>query len=165
MFADIPMHPFPRVRAVRDDEFNDLIRMAGAIHAEYGLGPTWVESDVRDLLEKQSKDHCVVSVGTTGRMEGTMVLSLNNLWFNRGYWTVQDRWVYVSPEYRADANNISDLLGFATWYAHDFLNIPLVISIMSTDRGEAKTRLFKKHLKTEPIGGMFLVEPAAQRID
>lgn len=160
--ADVFIHPFPRVRAARLDELDFLIEHAGRIHEENGIGPKWDADVVRDHVTEgligdrngQRRAFCAV-VGDNGRIEGSMLLFLNHLWYNRDYWLLEDRWIFVLPEYRQGGRNVRDLLGFAKNWS-DTLGIPLCLSILSTVRTKAKMRIFQRTLG-EPAGGFFLV--------
>lgn len=130
-------------------------------HAENGIGPL-NENKVRSIMRRafglHRNDPGVIGiVGTASRIEGSICLVVEPLWYGDEPF-LQEVWHYVAPEYRR-STHAKDLIAWAkqlTLPPPLGIGLPLWIGITSTERTEAKARLYRKHLG-EPVGHAWLV--------
>ena len=94
-----------------------------------------------------------------GVIAGCIGMNLGTFWYSDD-WHVEEYWNLVRLPYRKHIGNDShrsfyakDLINFAKWYA-DYMNLILNIGIISTQRTEAKCRLYSRVL--QPTGQFFM---------
>lgn len=167
--ANVAPWPFPRVRPAQVEEIEPLMFMCRKLHDENGIGPRMDEGMVRDEVYKifdsmkvdrdenddAGKDRrlgIIGVIGDEGRIEGSVCLIATRLWY-ANYWWLEDRWCFVLPEYRK-SDNSKQLIQFAKWLASD-MGLPLMMSLISNKRTEAKIRLFERELG--PKAGAFFL--------
>lgn len=163
--ANVAPWPFPRIRPAQMEEIEPLMLMCRKLHDENGIGPKMDEHMVREevykifgsmgQMEEDQKDRrlgIIAVIGDGRRIEGSVCLIATRLWY-ANYWWLEDRWCFVLPEYRK-SDNSKQLLLFAKWLAAD-MGLPLMMSLLSNKRTEAKIRLFERELG--PKAGAFFL--------
>lgn len=149
--------PWPqmRIRFATRDDLPELMRLCRSLAGENAIAPMMDDLVHMELLQSIDRQGgCIGVIGDPGRIEGAICLRLNHLWYNTGYFWLEDRFAYVYPQHRA-SNNASDLLDWARWWAVQ-LDIPLMLGIVSNERTQAKIRLYERKLGAMS-GALFLV--------
>jgi len=146
--------PFPRIRGVRDSEIKPLMEMCVRLHEENGIGHRMDPNRVLAVIEKAvaNKQGWIGVIGDNGRIEGSICLLINQMWYS-DQWCIEEFWNYVLPEYR-QSDNAKQLIRCAKWVS-DEMGMPMLISILSNIRTEAKIRMYRRELG-EPAGAFFL---------
>ena len=90
-------------------------------------------------------------IGDVGRLEALVFVTIGTYWYSHDR-HLEEFIVYVDPECRqsAHARTLIDWMKSQS----DRVGIPLVTGIISTERTEAKVRLYRRML--EPVGAFFL---------
>jgi len=97
---------------------------------------------------------CGVIGPVGGKLEGAVLLSMGEMWYSKEL-ILEEKAIFVDPEYRsAKGGRARKLAEFAKKTAED-LKIPLAIGVLSTQRTEAKMRLYKR-VFGQPAGVYFL---------
>lgn len=93
-------------------------------------------------------------IGEPGKIEGAIALVVSQLWY-ADTWHIEELWNFVRPEYRR-STNAKSLIEFSKGVQAK-LNIPLLIGILSSERTEAKERLYQRQLGDK--AGVYFVYP------
>ena len=90
-------------------------------------------------------------IGDIGKLEALVFVTLGSYWYSHDR-HLEEFIVYVDPECRQSAH----ARVLIEWMKHqsDRTGLPLVTGIISTERTEAKVRLYRRML--EPVGAFFL---------
>lgn len=163
--ANVAPWPFPRIRPAQIHEIEPLMLMCRKLHDENGIGPKMDEFMVREevdrifgsmgQMEQDERDRrlgIIAVIGDENRIEGSVCLIASHLWY-ANYWWLEDRWCFVLPEYRK-SDNSKQLLQFSKWVAAS-MGLPLMMSLLSNRRTEAKIRLYERELG--PKAGAFFL--------
>lgn len=153
--------PFPRIRPAIPSDIDPLMDMCRRMFDEGGIGPKMDEGVVLKEIMRgiyAEKGAFLGVIGDEGRVEGSIYLLVGQLWYNPNFIWLEDRWVFVLPEYRKSQpgklSNAVELLKCAKYFA-ETLGLPLMLSILNNDRTEAKVRLYRR-IFGEPSGAFFL---------
>ncbi len=146
------MNEFHGVRAAKPEDVPQIFKLLLPMHEENGLcllDPPKAYQSIMDLLDPY---HGVVGVidGDDG-IEGSVGMILTSWYYSRDM-HFTEMWNFVRPDKRK-STHAKKLIEFAKWCA-DTLGIPLYMGIVSTDRVEAKQRLYRRQLT--PIGATFI---------
>lgn len=86
-----------------------------------------------------------------GQIVGSIGMNLDSFWYSDD-WYISEYWNYVKPQYRKSigtefkrSDYAKNLIDFAKWCA-ERMNLVLNIGILSTQRTEAKQRLYQRKL-------------------
>lgn len=137
-----------------------LTEIAREVHAENAPHlPTGERVDFDDVAFKARvtaglADSSIVAgilYGESGP-EGAALLEVLKFWYSANGWFLTEHFVYVRPPHRKGRNAIM-LLEFAKRSAKT-LGLPLYVGVMTTSRGDAKSRLYKRAFGA-PYGAYF----------
>lgn len=93
-------------------------------------------------------------IGPKERIEGLVLLRVSQYWYSDDNF-LEEKFVYVHPDYRAaKGGRARKLVEFAK-KASEKLGMPLMIGILSNSRTDAKTRLYERQFGA-PAGAFFL---------
>lgn len=146
-----------RVRfATRVDE-NEVFELCRAMHEEAGQA-AFCERKVRDAMEEAflQKGGIIGVIGAPGEIEGGIFLRTSQPWYSSD-WILEEYLSFVLPEYRR-STNANDLIEFAKKCARS-LGVKLFMGITSTERTEAKVRLYERKL-SKACGALFIYDGA-----
>jgi len=153
--------PFPRIRPALPADIDALMDMCRVMFDENGIGPGMDEGVVLAEMTETilgKRPGFLGVIGDEGRIEGSLFLVTGCLWYNPSYFWLEDRWVFVLPEYRrskqGEPSNAVQLIKCAEHIAGR-LGLPLMLAILNNTRTEAKVRLYRRILG-EPSGAFFL---------
>lgn len=92
--------------------------------------------------------------GETGQIEGAILLRIGTPWYSDEK-IIEEKAIFIHPEFRsARGGRARKLCEFAKQTA-DRLGIPLIIGVLSSERTEAKVRLYQRQFG-QPSGAFFL---------
>ncbi len=125
-----------------------------------------------DIDEGRIKEHILRGTrcdgGLHGIIDGTgpgeLAASIGILWDRWWYskrWMLSQIWLFVRPEYRRLGYD-RDLTAWAEWARREIEAgadhpVSLVNTVISEQRLDAKLRLWRRHSKSEMVGGIFLL--------
>jgi GNAT superfamily N-acetyltransferase len=145
---------FPGVSFARPEDEDEIFAMLLELHKENGLFLV-DEIKVRKVIRSATRlgepnDRGFIGLIRGERIEGSVGLLLDQWWYT-SEWCLQELWCFVHPDFRRQ-NHARRLVDFAKWCS-DKMEMRLVMGIMSTQRTEAKERLYRR--KLTPVGGLF----------
>ncbi len=148
--TDIPDH-FAGIAFARPEDEDAVYAHLLELHRENGLF-TISEHKVRNFirLATEQKGGLIGIIRGETDMEGSAGAIIESTWYSDDL-HLSERWVFVHPDYRRQ-NHASRLVDFLKW-CDGQLNLPLLAGIMSTNRTEAKERLYQRKLTR--LGGFF----------
>ena len=154
----IDTHPISdiSVRVGTPEDVHAVMDVALLCCAENALSKANPEKLLQDVWAALNleKGICGIIGEPGGVVEGVVVLRIGTLWYSDDE-ILEEKSVFVRPEFRsAKGGRAAKLVKFSK-KAADFLKMPLTIGIMSSDRTEAKIRLYKRSLG-EPSGAFWI---------
>jgi|SRR5215831_8810719 len=150
---DIRETPSDEVRPATLDELEDVMALCRALHQEIGIF-TLDEGLVRRRMELaiRGQEGTLGVIGRYREIKAMMYLVLSQYWYTREP-HVAEMFSYVMPKFR-HSSNAKTLIEWAKLTA-DGLGMRLFIGVVSTERTQAKMRLYRRQLG-EPVGGFFI---------
>lgn len=151
------------VRTAGPEDEDAIINLCWRLHRENGLfriDEDKVKGFIHSILHPKEAPWLAPGligvVGTPDDLQGVIILMISSMW----YAADDDRYIeevlnYVPPEHRR-STHAKALIAFAKTCA-DKLGMPLMIGIQSTDRMEAKARLYRRQLPK--LGEFFMFDP------
>lgn len=147
-----------RVRFAERCDFDELLALCRGLHLENGLFEMSMERVASVLMKHFNRDGGIIGViGPPGRIEGMITMQMSQMWYSE-QWLIEELFSYVAPEYRR-SDNAKALVAFAM-QCSERIGLPLLIGIISNERTEAKTRLYRRVLGN-PAGSFFMFDGAA----
>lgn len=152
-----------RLATLADEE--EIMELCRCMHEETGLMPLSerkVREAIREALNNQGG--IIGVIGPPRRIEGCIFLRITQAWYSE-VWHIEEFLSFVLPEYRKSGNAMH-LIEFAKKCARDIINpethkaLTLFMGITSTERTEAKVRLYSRHFDKQ-CGALFRYEGAA----
>lgn len=133
-----------------DQAIFDLLR--NKLYYENGAFSVDDEKTMRTIQTATRGEGGIIGIidGNNGDLAGTIGMQLGQFWYSSD-WHVEEFWNFVSPDYRK-SDYAKNLIDFAKWCAEK-MELVLNIGILSTDRTEAKQRLYARRL--QPAGMFF----------
>lgn len=146
------------VRLAKSEDYDNLLALCEMAHAESGFFPyasELVEDIVRPVLRPNGvvpQHPTVIGVcGPSHAIEASMCLMQTKLYYTHFYGLV-DLWCFVHPDHRRTTHH-KDLLEWAKGVAEQMC-LTLMSGVVSTDRTEAKLRLYRRQFG-QPVGGYY----------
>lgn len=159
------------VRLATPEDYQEIWRLFLQAHNENGifpLAPEKVEFFIQRAIHMdaihpfdQGPRGQIVVIGEVGALQAICFVIIGEFWYSSAN-HLEELLVYVDPEYRQSGHAKS----LIEWMkrAADMLGIPVLSGIMSTERTEAKVRLYKRQMPC--IGAFFLYPtPAAKSLN
>lgn len=134
----------PNVRIAIPGDEDAIFKIFTMAHAENGMGDM-DERRVKDTLAFATRRQGgVIGVidGPDG-LEGCIFMLLSQWWYSNG-WHWEELINFVHPDHRR-STHAKNLIEFAKWWAEQ-MKMPLFIGILTTQRLEAKVRLYQRQL-------------------
>ena len=146
------------VRVGTPDDVHQFMDLCLQGSAENGF----VQPDAQKLLEEVwpalNRDGGICGViGKPGadHFEGGVLLRTSRLWYSDKL-VLEERGIFVHPEYRAAKGGRARKLCEFAKTAADKLDMPLLIGVLSNDRTEGKVRLYER-IFGKPAGAYWLI--------
>lgn len=143
-------------RVATPDDLDEIMAIAvQACHENGFLNPS-PERLLRGIYPALHLDHGIVGVvgPEGGPIQGTVLLHINQHWYSEEQF-LEEKSVFVHPDYRQAAGGRAARLVEFSKKAADRLGLPLLIGVLSSNRTEGKVRMYRR-LLGEPQGAFFL---------
>src|ERR1700722_1514180 len=143
------------VRTGTPADIHPVMRLALAACEENGLADPDPEMLLREIWPSLNLDGGIIGViGEGEALEAAILLRVDCMWYSRSK-TLLERAIFVHPDHRkSKVGRAKMLCEFAKKASYD-LGLPLVIGVLSTERTEAKSRLYIRQFG-DPAGVYFI---------
>lgn len=144
------------VRVGTPADIDGMMRLAEAACEENGLTRADTNKLLQEIWSALNLHHGIVGVigETDTRLEAAILLRTEEMWYSNEP-SLVERAVFVHPDFRsAKGGRAARLVEFAKQAAEN-LGMPLVIGIISSQRTEAKIKMYQRHLG-EPSGAYWI---------
>lgn len=135
-----------------------MVEIALMAAQENGVVTPNPEKLLQDIWPALNREQGIVGIiGAPGeQIEATVLLRIGTMWYaDDANQVLEERAIFVHPEYRsAKGGRAARLCEFAKTVS-DQLSIPLTIGILSSQRTEAKVRMYRRILG-EPSGAFWI---------
>jgi hypothetical protein len=145
-----------KVRSGVPDDYEPMMRLAISACEENGLVRPNLDKLGFEIHASLQRYHGIVGIigPVGGPFEAAILLRVDFLWYSDEP-TLIERAIFVSPDFRAaKGGRAARLCEFAKTAALQ-LDLPLMIGILSSQRTEAKVRLYERQFG-EPSGAYWL---------
>lgn len=147
--------PFPStVRLGIPGDEDQIYKLMCLAYEEQPIFPL-DEDKMREMIK-----HCVnrkggfvgVIDGEDGKLEGYIIAVLSQFWYTKA-WHLEELSNFVRPDLRAlRPGHAKNLINYAKAFA-DVMDYPIIIGILSTQKLEAKIRLYRR--QATQVGAVF----------
>lgn len=144
------------IRLATTDDLDEVMRLAFMACEDNGFLDYSPELLVREIWPALNQDHGLFPVigPAGGEIQGFVLLRIGHMFYSHRQ-CLEEKCLWVHPEYRtAKGGRARKLLEF-TKKSADALGMPLIIGIMSTNRAKGKEALYRRFFG-EPTGAFFL---------
>ena len=145
-----------QIRLATTDDMTEVMRLAVMACQDNGFLDFNQALLAQEIWPALNQDHGLFPVigPPGGAIEGFVLLRIGRMFYSERD-CLEEKCLWVHPEYRsAKGGRARKLLEFTKKTA-DSLHLPLIIGIMSTKRAEGKVALYRR-LFGEPTGAFFL---------
>lgn len=133
---------------------NVIIELMDAAFEEqpiFPLNKAKMRDRVRECLTLKS-GFVALTTNDDGKPVGYLLAIVSAFWYTDAH-IVEELSNFVHPDYRTSGSRGRHLIEFAKWFAEQ-MDLPLIFSILSTQRLAAKTRLYQRQGKL--AGAVFI---------
>lgn len=144
------------VRVGTPEDVDGMMRLAESACEENGLTRPDTNKLLQEIWSALNLHHGIVGVigEPNTRLEAAILLRTEEMWYSNEP-SLVERAVFVHPDFRsAKGGRAARLVEFAKQAATN-LGMPLVIGIISSQRTEAKIKMYQRHLG-EPSGAYWI---------
>lgn len=140
------------VRIAEPKDEDALIRLMKEAFLEQPIFPL-NEQKMREKIRlgTERKNGVVGVVDGPNGIEGYIIMCMAQYWYSDA-WHLEELSNFVHPDHRR-STHAKDLINFAKWFTEQ-LGLPLLLGIMSTQRLDAKIRLYRRQV--QPAGAVFV---------
>jgi hypothetical protein len=144
------------VRLAGVDELENIMPLAVAAAEENGFLTARKDYLLRALWPALNHDRglCGVIGPFGGRLEGFVLLTIGEIFYS-DQTCLEEKVIFVHPDFRAAAGGRAHKLCEFSKHAADTLELPLLIGICSNSRTSAKVKLYTR-MFGEPAGAYWL---------
>jgi GNAT superfamily N-acetyltransferase len=145
-----------KVRIGTVDDVHDIMNLALSACDENGFVNPSPQKLLQDIYAALSLNHGLVGiVGKPGeKAEAAVLLRIGAMWYSDDV-VVEEKAIFVRPEYRGAKLGRARLLCEFSKQVADGLGIPLIIGVLSNHRTEGKVKLYERQFG-KPSGAFFL---------
>ena len=145
------------VRTGTPEDIDGMMELALAACAENGLTNPNPLKLLNEIWSSLNLHHGIVGIiGEPGKTpEAAILLRIESLWYTDDL-SVVERAIFVHPEYRSAKGGRASKLCFFAKKTAKTLGYPLVIGILSSQRTEAKVRMYERQFGP-PAGALWIV--------
>jgi GNAT superfamily N-acetyltransferase len=148
------------VRIASMDDRDGMLALLDLMHAENGVASLCRPKMESALDRGLRRDRALIGVvGEPNDIRASIGLFLHQWWYSND-WHAEDCWNFVHPQHRK-STHAKELLTFAKKAADD-LGIQLLIGVLSTERTQAKVKLYERFFG--PSAGAGFVYPRPVRV-
>jgi hypothetical protein len=149
---DLPMTTMVRRGVPADAE--PMMILLREMHAENGLAPLDEQKVRNTLMRGLTGDGAIVGIiRSDGIIAASVGLFISRWWYSEAS-HVEDLWSFVSENYRK-SEYAKNLLVWSK-HAAKVLGQPLLMGVLSSERTQAKIKLYQRQLGA-PVGALFSV--------
>lgn len=143
------------VRIATTDDLDGIMRLATLVWEENGMHDLNTGKVLQQLWPALVRDGalCGVIGPVGGELTGVILLRVATTWYGDSR-HLEEMVVFTHPEHRRFGRRAQKMMTFAK-QAADSLGLPLHISVLSTERTDAKVGLYERQFGT-PAGAFFL---------
>lgn len=144
------------VRIGTPDDIHPMVALALCACEENGfISPNPVKLATALWAALNLHQGIVGIIGAPGEtIEGAVLLSIGNNWYSDENF-LEEKAIFVAPEYRSAKGGRAKLLCEFSKMASDKLRMPLTLGVLSSARTEAKIRMYRR-IMGEPSGAYWL---------
>jgi hypothetical protein len=145
-----------KVRVGTPDDIDEMMTLAMAAVADNGFLSGEPDKLLQAIYPALCQDHGIVGVieEEDGTIQSAVLLHITEHFYSNGL-CLEEKSLFVHPDFRkAKGGRAARLTEFAK-QASDVLGLPLLIGVLSTERTEAKIRLYTRTFGP-PAGAFFL---------
>ena len=142
------------VRTGTPADVHKIMELGFMTVAENGMGKPNPEKLLRDIWPSLNLDGGIVGVVGDERAEAAILLRVEPFWYSDDK-VLLERAIFVHPDFRAAKVGRARLLCEFAKRAAQNLGMPLVIGVLSSQRAEAKVRLYTRQFG-EPSGAYWI---------
>jgi hypothetical protein len=141
----------PRLATKADEP--QLLALCHELHAENGLG-AMNDAMVTEMLHRafEKRGGIIGVIDGPNGIEAATVILITTIWYDDHY-HLEELLLFVKPQFRHSSHH-NDLIAFNQQCAKA-LGLPLVTGILTNEKLEAKTRLYRRKLGS-PAGVIFV---------
>lgn len=134
-----------KVRTGTPEDIHPMMALAMSAAEDNGLTDADPEKIAREIWSALSLDHGIVGIiGDPGKdIEAAALVRVEEMWYSRKK-TIIERAIFVDPKYRAAKGGRAAVLCQFIKHMQETLDIPAVVGILSTNRTEAKRKLYER---------------------
>ena len=160
------------VRIAGPADKEEIFRLLRAAHAESGLFDFdlpkvhwWIDRMLwpeRLAPDDTAPRGLIGVIGDEGALEGLAFIVIGTIWYSSRPTHIEELTVYVEPEYRAAHAGAYHLTALINWMKEQArtINLPLMAGVMSTERTEAKIRMYRRVPEMLHVGAVFRFDPS-----
>jgi hypothetical protein len=130
------------------------MRVACSEDAQHPMDEDKVFAMVRRYFDQMGA--LIAVIGDVGAPTAYLLMVVDPIWFSQDYQLLELS-LFVHPDYRK-SDRAKQLMQFSK-QASEGLNLDLTIGVLSTERTEAKVRLYQRQFKT--AGAYFVYRPSS----
>jgi len=133
------------VRTATTEDLDALMQIAMEACIDNALAPPSPERLLADIWPAVNLQGGIIGIvgPIGGRIEGVILLRIGKMWYSDED-CLEERSIFVRPEYRAAKGGRARKLCQFAKDAADKLGLPLSIGVLSDERTEAKMRLYER---------------------
>ena len=145
------------IRLGTPSDMEEIMRLAVVACEENGFLNASTEALAREIWPALCQDHglCPVIGPPGGEIQGLALLRIGSMWYAPDTTVLEERCVFVYPQYRSAKGGRAAKLCHYTKKVADTLGVPLIIGILSNTRTIAKVKMYTR-IFGEPAGAFFL---------
>jgi hypothetical protein len=127
-----------------EDKIMELMRAAFVEQPIFPLDEAKMREMIRGCSTRKG-GFIALAENSEGKIEGYLIAVLSQYWYS-SQWHMEELSNFVHPDARKGTHHARDLIEFAKWFA-ETMKVPLLMGIFSTQRLEAKIRLYQRQAK------------------
>ena len=114
---------------------------------------------LQEIWPSLNLDHGIVGIVDEEPIRAAALLRVDPIWYNKAKNWIVERAIFVHPEARAAKGGRARILCDWVKQVQGGLDMPLIIGILSSERTEAKVRLYERKFG-KPAGAYWIVGAA-----
>jgi N-acetylglutamate synthase-like GNAT family acetyltransferase len=144
------------IRLATTADLEEVMRLAFMAHSDNGFVDCNAERLINEIYPALVQDHGIFPVigPPGGPIQGFVLLRIGTLFYSTQP-CLEEKCLWVHPDYRAAKGGRAKKLLDFTKKAADSLRLPLIIGIMTTKRSAGKVALYTREFG-QPAGAFFL---------
>jgi N-acetylglutamate synthase-like GNAT family acetyltransferase len=145
-----------QIRLATTDDLDEVMKLAFMACEDNGFLDFSPELLVREIWPALNQDHGLFPVigPPGGDIQGFVLLRIGTMFYSHRQ-CLEEKCLWVHPDYRAAKGGRARRLLEFTKKSADTLGMPLIIGIMTTKRAKGKEALYRRFFG-EPTGAFFL---------